>query len=161
MRPLQFTPSQLRETIGVSVETFRHWKRVLPPFVVRKRSSSRFTIGDLLAASILNRLTNKCGIRVGHLKEVSKKIVSLANSSSWTALEGKTLVIDLPNGTCRIVEDEKNNRNADIAVLCPLEPIMSELRDALLRSQPAANQRQFLFPPTQLERPAQIQRRGT
>jgi hypothetical protein len=116
MRPLHFTPGQLRATVGLSVETFRHWKRVLPPFGARKGSSSRFSIGDLLAASVLCRLTDGCGVRVGHLTEISRRIVSLANSSSWAALEGKTLVIDLSNETCRIARDEKNLKGANIVL---------------------------------------------
>ena len=64
---MQFTPGQLRETVGISVETFRHWKRVLPPFANRKRYVPSFTIGDLLAGRILRNLTEGCGVRVGHL----------------------------------------------------------------------------------------------
>jgi hypothetical protein len=64
---MQFTPGQLRETVGISVETFRHWKRVLPPFAHRKRYVPCFTIGDLLAGRILRSLTEGCGVRVGHL----------------------------------------------------------------------------------------------
>jgi hypothetical protein len=161
MRPLQFTPGQLRVVVGLSVETFRHWKRVLPPFGTRKGSSSRFSIGDLLAASILRQLTAGCGMRVGHLTEISKKIVSLTNSSSWAALEGKTLVVDLSNETCHIAKDEKNLKGASIVMLCPLGPIMAEVRDALLRSRPTANQGQLLFPPARLQRIAQVQRGGT
>src|SRR5713226_2410759 len=129
MRPLQFTPGQLRAIVGLSVETYRHWKRMLPPFAVRKGSSPRYSIGDLLAASILCRLTGSCGVRVGYLKEISEKIVALANSSSWTALEGQVLLIDLLRRTCRVAKEERNTTGTDIVVLCPLGPIMSELRD--------------------------------
>src|SRR5580700_47480 len=45
--PLHFTPGQLRETVGLSVETFRHWKRVLPPFFERAGRTPRYLIGDL------------------------------------------------------------------------------------------------------------------
>lgn len=115
-----------------------------------------------MAASVLRRLTDGCGIRVGHLTEISEKIISLTNSSSWAALEGKTLVVDLSNETCRIAKDEKNLKGANIVMLCPLGPIMAELRDALLRSRPTTNQGQLLFPPARLERVAhQVQRGGT
>jgi hypothetical protein len=85
-RPLQFTPGQLRDTVGLSVETFR--------------------------------------------------------------LEGGVLIVDLPNGICRIAKDPPDAR--DILILCPLNPIIDELRDALLRSRPSANQRQLYFPPTEV-----------
>jgi hypothetical protein len=147
-RPLQFTPGQLRDTVGLSVETYRHWKRVLPPFITCKGPSPCFSIGDLLAASILRRLTDSCGVRVGHLTEISKDIVRHCNTASWAALENKVLVIDFLNNTCRIVKEQALARTIDVVVLCPLKPIMDELREALLRSQRTADQTYLLFPPT-------------
>jgi hypothetical protein len=155
--PLQFTPGQLRDTVGLSVETFRHWKRVLSPFSDRPGRASRFSTGDLLAASVLRRLTDRCGVRVGHLAEISKEIVSLCNSASWASLEDKVLIVDLMNGACRLAYP-RDIGAADVAVLCRLQPLMSELRDALLRSQPSADQRHLYFLPTQVGRTAQARR---
>jgi hypothetical protein len=155
---VQFTPGQLRDTIGLSVETYRHWKRVLPPFVDRKGYAPCFSIGDLLAASILRRLTDSCGVRVGRLTEISTEIIRFCNTTSWARLEGRALVIDLLNGTCRIARDPLDTRNGDIATLCPLGPIMAELRDALLRSQPSANQAHLLFRPTEVRSASQRRR---
>jgi hypothetical protein len=156
---VQFTPGQLRDTVGLSVETYRHWKRVLPPFVDRKGYAPCFSIGDLLAASILRRLTDSCGVRVGHLTEISTEIVRLCNMASWATLEGRELVIDVLNSTCRVVNDQSDARNADIVMLCPLDPIMAELRDTLLRSPPSAGQAQLLFPPTEIGSGSQAGRR--
>jgi hypothetical protein len=147
---LPFTPGQLRNTVGLSVETFRHWKRVLPPFIDRRGRAPRFSIGDLLAASILRRLTDQCRVRVGHLTEISKEIVNLCNSISWAALENRSLIVDLINGACRIAKDQRDIETADLAVLCSLNPIMAELRDALLRSQKSPMQAHLVFPPMEV-----------
>jgi hypothetical protein len=64
---VQYTPQQVRETVGLSLETYRHWKRVLPPFATKSGRGPCFSIGDLMAASIIHRLTEKAGVRVGHL----------------------------------------------------------------------------------------------
>ena len=99
---MQFTPGQLREVVGISMETFRHWKRVLPPFAKRKRHTPSFTVGDLLAGRILRRLTEGCGVRVVHLTEVTNEIVSVCNMAVWASLEHKSVLIDLVRGTCRL-----------------------------------------------------------
>jgi hypothetical protein len=161
MKPVQFTPAQLRETVGISVETFRHWKRVLPPFASRQRYIPSFTIGDLLAARILRRLTEDCGIRVGHLTTVSNEIVRVCNTAAWAWLEDKTLVIDLVKGTCRISKGNDEGATADIIIRCAMNPIMRELRDALLRSPPSADQRSLFFPPVEVRREARVRRRAT
>ncbi len=98
---MQFSQAQIRETLGMSVETLRHWKRVLPPFAERKK----YTLGDLLAAGILHRLTEQCGVRAGCLSTISKSVVEICNANAWAALNDKTLVIDVQNGTCSLVRD--------------------------------------------------------
>jgi hypothetical protein len=133
---VQFSQTQLRSTLGISVETFRHWKRVLPPFAQRKRYTSRFSTGDLLAAGILRRLTDQCGIRVGLLPEISQATVEICNASSWASLEGKTLVVDIEQRTCRIVEATQEPIGQNVIIVCPLSPIIAVVRDAMSRVRP-------------------------
>jgi hypothetical protein len=158
---MQFTPGQLRETVGISVETFRHWKRVLPPFAHRKRYIPGFTIGDLLAGRILRSLTEGCGVRVGHLAKVSQEIVRVSNMAPWVALEDKTLVIDLIKGTCRLSKGYQQNEGTDFLLLCAMSPIMHELRDALLRSRPSDDQHSLFLSPGKLGRDTPVRRRAT
>jgi len=158
---VQFTPGQLRETVGISVETFRHWKRVLPPFAKRKRYVPSFSVGDLLAGRILRRLTEGCGIRVGHLTKISDKIVRVCNTTAWASLEQKVLLIDLVKDTCRLSGPNHDNSAEDVILRCQLAPIMRELRDALLRSHPAPNQQSLLFPPLGVEPEQGVGRRAS
>jgi len=158
---MQFTPGQLRETVGISVETFRHWKRVLPPFAHRKRYIPCFTVGDLLAGRILRSLTEGCGVRVGHLAQVSEEIVRVSNMAPWAALEDKTLVIDLVKGTCFLSKGYQQGESADVILLCALNPIMHELRDTLLRSCPTADQQNLFLSPVKIERHVPVRRRAT
>lgn len=137
---MQFSQNQLRDTLGISVETFRHWKRVLPPFAQRQRYASRFSTGDLLAAAVLCRLTNQCGIRVGLLPEISQAAVEICNATSWATLEGKALVVDVQQRTCRIAESDGDP--ADIIIVCPLSPIIAAVRDAVSRARPSVHREQ-------------------
>ena len=135
---MQFTPGQLRETVGISVETFRHWKRVLPPFAKRKRYTSSFTVGDLLAGKILRRLTEGCGVRVGHLTKVSNEIVNVCNTVAWASLEQNALLIDLVAGSCQLAGENDEIEPEDVVLRCPLAPIMREVRDALSAFTPGS-----------------------
>jgi hypothetical protein len=160
MIPVQFTPGQLREIVGISVETFRHWKRVLPSFSKRKRYVRSFTIGDLLAGGILRQLTEGCGIRIGHLTKVSDEIVRLCNAAAWASLEQKALLIDLVKGTCRLSEPSENVAD-DVILRCMLRPIVRDLRDALIQSQPTSNQHSLVFLPLEVESERRVGRRAS
>lgn len=145
---MHFTPGQLRSTIGISTETYRHWRRVLPDFVGRRGYTPCFSTGDLLAASILKRLTEACGVRVGFLKSISREIVRLCNASPWAVLECTFLHIDLPSGQCRILKSDTILTGSSTAILCELDPILNQLRDTLLRTQPGDSQFALRFPLT-------------
>jgi hypothetical protein len=153
---VQLTPGQLRSIIGLSVESYRHWKRVLPPFVTRKGYAPCFSLGDVLAAAILRCLTKRGGIRVGHLKKISSDIIRLCNTASWPALEGRVLIVDLQNGVCRVAKDRSDVGNEGVVILCPLGPVMFDLRDALRRVRPSLVQRHLPFPPAGIGRDSRM-----
>jgi hypothetical protein len=157
---VHFTPGQLRETVGISVETFRHWKRVLPPFAKRKRYAPSFSVGDLVAGQVLRHLTEGCGIRVGHLTRVSSEIVRICNVTPWASLEQAVLLIDLVKGACRIASRE-DGATGDIVLRFVMGPIVSEVRDALLRSRPAADQHSLFLPPVEVARERTARKRAS
>jgi hypothetical protein len=152
---MKFTQAQVRDAAQISVETFRHWKRVFPPFAERKK----YTVGDLLAASVLRHLTDNCGVRAGHLPEISKVLVEVCNSNAWSSLQSSILIIDLQKRNCSLVKDARELYLHDIVVIFPLESIMAQIQAALSHHEPTAAQHPLRFPPMALNnRRAQRQR---
>lgn len=147
---MQFTPSQLRETVGISVETYRHWKRVLPPFADRQGYVAGFSVGDLVAARVLRCLTETFGIRAGHLSDLSTGIVRLCNASPWAKMINRDVVIDPAEQTCRMVQHGSENVREKPIIVCPMSSLMMELGEALKGLLPDSEQRQFQFPPMEL-----------
>ena len=78
---MRYTPGQLRDAVGLSKEAFRHWKRVLPGFPRAKSQGPVFSPGDVLALAVVRRLTDRCGIRVGQLRVVSRSIFDVCNET--------------------------------------------------------------------------------
>lgn len=150
---MHYTPGQLRETVGLSKETFRHWKRVVPAFSGRRGHAPVFSPGDLLASAILRQLTETCGVRIGHLGDLAASIFDICNHTSWESLSDRILFIDLEARECALVK-----RPADIPVkstvmMCPLKPALATLQHDLLSSQRSARR----HPPTEQGR---LLRRG-
>ena len=147
---MQYSLSQVRETVGLSLETYRHWKRVLPPLATKGGRAACFSIGDLMGASILRRLTEIAGVRVGHLSDVSVAIFEICNKSSWAALVGMTLAIDLEQRSCSVERAPKSRDGSNLVLSCRLDPILEQLRDALLRGQASQTQAELLLPPVSM-----------
>lgn len=152
MDPVQYSQSQVRETVGLSLETYRHWKRVLPPLAVKGGRAACFSIGDLIAASILQRLTEIAGVRVGHLSDVSAAIFEICNKSPWATLVGMTLEIDLEQRSCS-VESTPKPRGGNLVLSCRFDAVLEQLRDALLRGRVSQTQSELLLPPVSMTGP--------
>lgn len=145
---MQLTPGQLRDTVRISKETLRHWKRVVPAMQGRRGRSTAFSAGDAAALGILRVLTNDWGIQIGRLGDVSTEIFRLCNETPWPALEGSTLQIDVPRRRCRL---SRKPIGADETVLqCPLGPILRYLREEFLRTDLPQAQAELRLPPVPL-----------
>jgi hypothetical protein len=144
---VQFTPGQLRETVGISVETYRHWKRVMPPFADRQGYVAGFSTGDLVAARVLRCLTETFGVRAGHLRVLSVAIVRLCNATPWAKMINRDVVIDPADQTCRLVKHGAESAREKPIIICPMSPLMIELEGELQRLLPVSDQRQLQFPP--------------
>jgi hypothetical protein len=156
---VEFTAGQLRETVGISVETYRHWKRVLPPFSDRQGYVPTFSVGDLVAARVLRCLTETFGVRAGHLGGLSVDIVRLCNGTPWTKLADRDVVIDPISQTCHLTRHGGESAREKPIILCPMSPLMIELGNELRRLLPVSDQRQFQFPPIEFREASRSARR--
>ena len=153
---MHYTPGQLRHTVGLSKEAFRHWKRVLPAFSGGRGHSPSFSPGDVLASVILRRLTESCGVRIGHLTDVASKIFDICNRTPWDLLADRVLVLDLSECECLILGRSDRIPLNNAVVVCPLGPVVTELQDDLLRSSRSSVRK----PPTPAVRSGQSHRSG-
>lgn len=130
---MYYTPGQLRDTVGLSKEAFRHWKRVIPVFANGRGHAPSFTSGDVLASAVLRRLTDTVGVRIGRLSEVAPAIFEICNESTLDELRNKSLVIDLEKRSCVLVDDPILSAG-ELFVVCALTPLIEILEFDLLNS---------------------------
>jgi hypothetical protein len=149
-----YTPGQLRDSVGLSKEAFRHWKRVVPALASGRGHAPSFSPGDVLASAVLRRLTDAAGVRIGHLADISPAIFELCNASSWDVLQYMCLVIDLQQGTC-VAANDLSRPAGDVVVVCALAPLVKALRFDLfngavsiprMRAEPQVSDRRIREP---------------
>lgn len=153
---MYYTQDQLRDTVGISKETFCHWKRVLPMFSTGGRRTPSFSPDDVLATVVLQRFTETFGIRISRLADVSPGIFDICNQTSWDVLANRILVLDLSKHECLIVAKYNDIPINNAVVLCPLGSLITALQDYLLRS-PRSSAHKSLTPATRLGLSLEVQ----
>lgn len=133
-----YTPGQLRDSVGLSKEAFRHWKRVLPAFASGRGHAPSFSPGDVLASAVLRRVTEIAGVRISHLSQIAPAIFVICNRSGWEVLQDQLLVINLSEQTCFTVTDPSPIPEGELVLVCALAPIIQTLKHGFLttRSEP-------------------------
>lgn len=129
---MNFTPGQLRDAVGIGQETYRHWKKALPPLRREAGHSPCFTAGDLLAAAIVKILVSDYGMRVSVLTTLAEGVFRECNSRSWPALERSLIVLDVPGGQASIQSEDSRLALDEAAMVVPLGRLISTLRRTLL-----------------------------
>lgn len=132
---MRYSQGQLRTAVDLTVEAYRHWKRVLPPLSSRKGHSTKFLIGDILAVAVLKCLTDVCSIKIGSLANISDELFRLCNTVPLDELEKLNLNVDLKNNMCKTTPLLGKFTSPDVFIVIPLATVIFELRAGLLEMQ--------------------------
>lgn len=157
--PMKYTPAQFRDTIGISQETLRHWRRVLPIYADRIGYSPVFTISDMVVGAIIKRLRDHLGVSVSRLAHISQQLGNACDQTSWESLECSVLFLDMENQKCAVHSQSSFPDLIGLQVILPLEPVLRQITDVLMQDD-ENNQRNLAFPfdgtPTNLRRDGKI-----
>ena len=145
---MKLSPGQIREVLGLSQDTFRHWKKALPPLAGRNGYRPCFTPGDLFAMALIRALTEDAGVRIGALHAVAAGLFDYCGQHSWAELERSTLVLELARVRVRFFADAHSPQPDGIGIIVPCRPIVADLRERLLMEKEDTEQGNLRFPPT-------------
>ena len=145
---VRYTPGQLRDAVGISQETYRHWKKALPPLGGGAGHGPRFSVGDLLAVVVVKILTNDFAIRVNAISAIARALFETCNAVPWPALERGKLLVDLAAGELQFIHTAEPTRVPAPVLVIPLQPSIRRLRAALLTEYDRGTQAALPFPPT-------------
>ena len=145
---VRYTPGQLRDAVGISQETYRHWKKALPPLRGGAGHGPRFSVGDLLAVVVVKILTNDFAIRVSAISVIASALFETCNAVPWPALERGKLFVDLAAGGLQFIHGTESTALRTPMLVIPLLSSMLLLRAALLTEHDQSTQTSLPFPPT-------------
>lgn len=141
---MRYLPAQVKEALRISEETFRHWRRALPPLQGRKGYGPCFTPGDLLALKVVAQL-HTLGIQVRHITPHAVDLFEVCSQSAWFGLNDKAIAYR--GNSISITAVSEARLPAQACVLVPLRPLIAELRQAFSDEETVPTQSDIAFPP--------------
>ena len=66
-RTIQFTQEQARTLSGITPEAWRHWRSLVPYLAAKRGKAARFSIGEIVAMSVMRHAVQDLGVSVGRL----------------------------------------------------------------------------------------------
>lgn len=144
---MRYTPSQVRQVVGITQETLRHWRSALPSLSGLKGHAPVFRPGQLLGIAVVRVLVEELGISVRTLKEAECDIFKICGSPQWVRLARGYLLIRPSNGSAEFLDKLEDRDLSTPAIVLPLEEIVTSLREALLEVAPEEAQQSIVFPP--------------
>ncbi|WP_229954281.1 helix-turn-helix domain-containing protein [Parasphingorhabdus litoris] len=147
---MKLTPSQFRNALGITQETLRHWRNMLPIFHGRLGYAPVFTPGDLVAGAVIKELRYTYGISIKKFAIPSASLGKVCNETPWNTLSNSTLLLTLADNSCKLVPSHQKSNLDSPCIAIPLSKIMDRLTKSLLleNGQP---QHPFYFPLTAVE----------
>ncbi len=147
---MRYTPGQLRDLVGLSQETLRHWRTTLPPLQGSRGRAPYFTAGQVLGTATVKAVIDEFGLPVRSLRAASSSLFAICSQPNWEALGAGHLAIVLRTGDVTLL---KQGDLADLScptILFPLSPVIEKLRTALLGA--SGDQTALSFPPVSIAR---------
>lgn len=124
---MRYTPSEFRDALGITQETLRHWRKVIPVFANRRGYTPVFAVEDLILGGIIKRLRDSTGVSASHLANISMNIKQFCTVTSIDLMRKSTLVLDMDNSTCSFLNDESYIDQSGVKIIIPLLPILTEI----------------------------------
>jgi hypothetical protein len=145
---IQFTQDQTRALTGVSVETLRHWRKVIPYLSSKSGKAARFTFADLLGLAVSYELVNSFGINITGLSVGIDSLFRLLETSGIVKLDDAAVFVTATEATLFETGDAGISQSLTKPTLViPLGPLMARIQLHMLPTMPTSTQRVLPFPP--------------
>jgi hypothetical protein len=133
---MHLTQGQVREALQIGPETFRHWRKALPPLVDKTGHAPQFSRGDLLALAVVKEWVDVLGMNVGALTRHGNSLFQLCHSQSWKALSLQALYFDGQTlGMAPSSQFPRRLKDTPACVIVSLGPMLDRLERRLSEGQ--------------------------
>lgn len=144
---MRYTQSQVRELLGIPLQTYRYWAALIPHLSSRAGKGSLFTTGDILGLALTKEACTSLGLAVGQVTGGLEDIFGILNSAPWPTGAGCVLMLSMGKARFVTVAELAQEPWLEAAtLLVPCAPIMEELRARLLPGDAVLTKSQKTLP---------------
>jgi hypothetical protein len=128
---MQLTPGQLRDVVGISQETLRHWRATLEPLKSTRGHGPSFKPAQVLGAAVIKAIVEECGVSVRSLKSAAPVLFDVCAHPNWEVLSRGRIALQLSSGSAEFLDEGQLPPSAPTLILIAMAPIVRRLRQAL------------------------------
>lgn len=164
IRECPYTLQFALEATGISSQTMRHWRDILPPLKGRSAHRPCFSAGDLLALRVLDLWVHGVGGKIGRLASSAGALFALCSEEVWPRIEKSYLAFDLATDSWGLVEYGTPMCWHDGVLVFPIGRLASDLSVRLIGNR-EVKQKSLEFPlmpvPTDTTHTRAVVKRGS
>lgn len=127
-----YSPQLALDVTGITPQTLRHWRAVLPPLKGRLGRKPCYSAGDLLALKVLDTWAHGLDAKVSRLESSSASLFALCADEPWARIEQSLVLLDLETEAWRLVGVNLNTRCPRGAIVLPIGDYARDLSDRLI-----------------------------
>lgn len=129
---MDYTQEQARTAAKISIETLRHWRKVIPYLGSRSGKAARFSFSDIVGLGVIRQVVD-LGVRISDVSGGIETMFHSLRRTSWMALEDLVVIIDANGG--QIVRSPRVSfPGQQPAIVVPCAPIVRAIRSAMVPS---------------------------
>lgn len=124
---MRFETAQVLEIAGVTKDTLRHWRKLLPPIKRFDGRSTKYSLPDLVAICVIARATQELGVTISQI----------AKSADWLFAEAENRVLaEHYHAIVYLMPDGKGIwatsllTDLDAAIVIRIGPILDRIKSA-------------------------------
>lgn len=125
-RTIQFTQEQARGLSSITPEAWRHWRSIVPYLGRKRGKAARFSVGDIVALSIMHHAAHDLGASVSRLRVGFEMLCTIMGPLRPAAMADVIALVGPANASL-VAIDELVSQWPTFAIAVPCRPVVERL----------------------------------
>jgi hypothetical protein len=126
---MRFDTAQALKLAGITKETLRHWKRVLPPIYGRDGRSEGYAFHEVVALAVLARAVGELQVPISRF--TSKAVQLFSELNAQIQLNDESLILCITRQDIVLVVFDRLPEGEAAMAIVRVAPVLQEIRRAI------------------------------
>lgn len=141
---MEYSQKQVRSALRLAQQTLRYWKSSLPPLARKTGKAALFTVGEMLALSVVNQLVHRNKVDISAITPVAEDLFDLCSRPLQFSRHVAVMWIDLGEKEIAVVRDPKDLPTDRVYLVVPVSQLWLEISEKLTNPDGIGEQKELL-----------------